>query len=183
MSQAISLLVVLIPLLLTLVLTFVYLSIFLSVFSLAPWVPSRRRDLKRAIGLSDLKAGEVFADLGCGDGRVVFAANKFWGARAKGIELAWPLHLFCQVKKHLFYRQRDIVFKCGNLFREDLSGIDVVFVYGLPGSLKKRLKGKLETELKSGARVISYGFAIEGLEPAKISRPDKKHSPVFVYKF
>jgi len=182
MSQITGLVAVLILSFLALGLTFAYLSIFLSVFSLAPWVPSMRRDLKRAIGLADLKAGEVFADLGCGDGRTVFAAHKF-GAKARGIELAWPLYLFCQAKKYFFYRQEDIVFKYGNLFRENLSDIDVVFVYGLPGSLKKRLKNKLETELKSGARVVSYGFAIKGLEPSKISRPDKKHSSVFVYNF
>lgn len=183
MPQTIGLIAVLILLFLALVLTFAYLSIFLSVFSLAPWVPSRSRDLKRAIGLSNLKTGEVFADLGCGDGRAVFAANELFRAKARGIELAWPLYLFCQAKKYLFYNQKDIAFKYANLFREDLSGIDVVFVYGLPRSLKKRLKNKLETELKPGARVISYGFAIKGLEPTKISRPDKQSGSVFIYQF
>jgi len=183
MPQTIELFALFILSLLALGLTFAYLSIFLSVFSLAPWVPSRSRDLKRAIGLSDLKAGEVFADLGCGDGRAVFAAHKFFGAKARGIELAWPLYLFCRAKKYLFYNRADIVFKYGDLFREDLSDIDVIFVYDLPGSLEKRLKSKLGTELKPGARVISYGFAIKGLEPSKISRPDKKHGSVFVYNF
>lgn len=42
----------------------------------APWVPTKSRDVKRAIKLSGLRSGEVFYDLGCGDGRVTLEAAK-----------------------------------------------------------------------------------------------------------
>jgi cyclopropane fatty-acyl-phospholipid synthase-like methyltransferase len=37
--------------------------------------------------LADLKPGEVFFDLGAGDGRTVIMAAKEFGARAVGVEL------------------------------------------------------------------------------------------------
>jgi precorrin-6B methylase 2 len=48
----------------------------LTALSFAPWVPTKKRDIVRAIKLSGLQSGEVFYDLGCGDGRVVIEAAK-----------------------------------------------------------------------------------------------------------
>jgi SAM-dependent methyltransferase len=183
MFQVIGWLIFIVLSFVSIILCLAYVSIFLSAFSFAPWVPSKNKDLARAIGLADLKSDEVFADLGCGDGRAVFAANRIFKVKAIGIELAWPLYLFCQAKKRLFYNQQDIVFKRANLFKEDLSQMDIIFVYGMPKPLKERLKSKLEMELKKGARVVSYGFPIAGLKPALVDQPSKKYSPVFVYRF
>ena len=42
----------------------------------APWVPTRRRDMERILALAKIKPGEVFYDLGCGDGRLLVAAAR-----------------------------------------------------------------------------------------------------------
>jgi cyclopropane fatty-acyl-phospholipid synthase-like methyltransferase len=43
--------------------------------------------VERMLELAELKPGDVLYDLGCGDGRIVVAAAKFYGIRAVGYDL------------------------------------------------------------------------------------------------
>ena len=52
----------------------------------APWVPLESHVVNNVMELAQIKPGEVFYDLGSGDGRLVIAAA-FRGARACGIEV------------------------------------------------------------------------------------------------
>lgn len=156
------------------------LSWGLAGFSLAPWVPCWKKDLKRIFKLAGLKDGETFYDLGCGNGRVIFYAAKHYNIRAVGVELAIPFYLICQARQ-LFYKDKDIKFKLKNLFKEDLSRADVVYFFGLPGSIKKKLKQKLERELKPGARVVSYSFSVPGWQPVVVDKPSDRELPVYLY--
>lgn len=52
----------------------------------APFVPLPASVIKNIINLAEVKEGDVFYDLGSGDGRVVIAAA-LKGAKAVGIEL------------------------------------------------------------------------------------------------
>ena len=160
-----------------------YITISINAFTFAPWVPSRMKDLKRALSLAGLEPGEIFYDLGCGDGRTVFFANKFFKAKAIGIERSWLLYLFCRLKKAIFYRHADITFHRRNLFKENLAAADVVYVYGLPHVLRNKVKAKLSRELKKGARVISYVFPIDGLTPTIADQATSRRYPVFIYWF
>jgi len=161
---------------------FCSITVLWAILSLAPWVPSRAKDLKRIFKLANLKPGEIFYDLGCGNGRIVFYANKNSQAKTIGIELALPFFLICKIRQ-IFHTNKNIIFKFKSLFKEDLSKADVVYVFGLPKALEKKLKQKLEKELKPGARVISYCFFIKGLEPKIIDKPDKKTNSIYVYQF
>ena len=149
--------------------------------SLAPFVPTRTKDLKRIFKLANLKQGEIFYDLGCGNGKLaIYAARKF-NVKAVGIEAAWPMWLICQWRK-LFYRSKNIEFKFGNLFNENLGEADMVYFFGMPDSIKKRLKEKLKQELKPGARVISYAFKVPGWQPQLVDKPSKKSASIYLYK-
>ena len=106
-----------------------FLSLFvLASLSFAPWVPTKRRDITRALKLADLKPGEIFYDLGCGDGRAVFTAGKEFQADARGIEIFPPLFLLCIIKKWSTRSKAKIW--CKNLFSTNLSDADVVFFFG-----------------------------------------------------
>jgi predicted RNA methylase len=119
------------------------------------------------LALSELKAGEVFFDLGAGDGRTVIMAVKEYGARAVGVELREDL-----VKKALgtVYEQglQDrITIVNSDMFTVDLSSADVVFLY-LTTSANEKIKPKLESELKHGVRVVSHDYEIVGWKPLKV---------------
>jgi predicted RNA methylase len=117
--------------------------------------------------LAELKPGEVFFDLGAGDGRTVIMAAKDFGARAVGVELREDL-----VKKALsnIYDsglQDRVTIVNGDMFGVDLSSADVIFLY-LTTSANEKVKPKLEVELKSGVRVISHDYEIVGWKPVKV---------------
>lgn len=144
----------------------------------APWVPSYRKDLYRALKLADLKAGETFVDLGCGDGRVVIEAAEKFGADATGYEIALPMIIVCMLRRR---RRERVRFVYKSLFTADLSKADVVYLFGTPPTLRGKLTAKLERELKPGARVVSYAFSIDGWTPAATDRPDPKSLPIRLY--
>lgn len=155
---------------------------WLTIHSFAPWVPAFKKDLPRIFRLAKVQPGEVFYDLGCGDGRtVVYAAEQF-KAQAIGVELIFPLFVVCQLRK-FFSQSKSIKFKNKNLFHEDLSGADVVYVFGIPRTLAHRVKEKFQKELKPGARVVSYVFKIEGLTPVAVDKPNAKDNSIYLYKF
>jgi len=148
--------------------------------SFAPWVPCWKKDLPRIFALINLKPGEIFYDLGCGSGRTVFYAAKNFGAQAIGLEFALPLYFYCQGKK-LLSRRRNVKFKWKNFFKENLADADAVYFFGLPKNIKRKLKNKLERELKPGARVVSYVFPIEEWQPVKVDKPHKDSVAVYLY--
>jgi len=133
---------------------------------IAPFVPSPPQVVQRMLNLAELKAGEVFFDLGCGDGRTVIMAAKDFGARAVGVELREDL-----VKKALgtIYEQNlqnRITIVNADMFNVDLTSADVIFLY-LTTSANEKIKPKLESDLKKGVRVISHDYEITGWKPFK----------------
>jgi tRNA A58 N-methylase Trm61 len=117
--------------------------------------------------LAQLKPGEIFYDLGAGDGRTIIMAARDFGAQAVGIELREDL-----VKKALnsiqeFRLQDKVKILHSDLFDVDLSQADVVFLY-LTTSANEKVKPKLEAELKPGTRVVSHDYEIVGWRPAKV---------------
>jgi len=161
---------------------FCSITVLWAILSLAPWVPSRKKDLKRIFKIANLKPNEIFYDLGCGDGRIIFYAHRNFNVKSIGIELALPLFLICKIRQ-IFHSNKNILFKYKSLFKEDLSKADVIYVFALPRTLEKKLKQKLEKELKPGARVISYCFSIKGLKPKVIDKPDQKANSIYLYQF
>jgi len=152
--------------------------------SFAPFVPCGKKELPRIFEVIALKDNEVFYDLGCGDGRVVFYAAQNFPVKAIGIELSLFFFLYCWIKSIFLSDKGDTNFKLRDLFYEDLSEADAIYVYGMPKVLEEKLRYKLEKELKKGARVIAYGFPIKGLEPESIRQPDENHKKsIYLYRF
>jgi SAM-dependent methyltransferase len=158
----------------------ILLSVAWSSVSLAPFVPARKYDLPRILALAALKPGENFFDLGSGNGRVIRYVAKNSLAEAIGVEAAWPLYFFSRVWQ-ILVRGGKIKFLWANLFKVNLAEADVVYFFGMPAAIKIKLKQKLEGELKTGARVISYVFPVEGWEADKISEEDGRVT-IYLYK-
>jgi len=169
-----------------LILSSMYLVVFLvfmgsllyAFSSLAPWVPSYKRDFERIFSLIDLQPHDIFYDLGCGDGRLVFGAAKR-GAKAKGIELALPMYLVCKLKE--LVSAGDTAFYWRNALKHDLSDATVVYLFGLPKTNANKLQKKLERELNPGAKVISYAFTIGDWVPVEKNKPQKNDFSIYLY--
>ena len=158
----------------------IVISLFISTISIAPWVPTRRRDLKRIFELADLKEGEQFYDLGCGTGTTVFYGARNSKATCNGVELSFALYIFCKARKFLS-GTKNTNFILKNAYNVDLSNADVIYVFGMVDRFEKLLK-KLKTDLKPGTRIISYAFKLPGLEPLRTSKPSDRDLPVYLYR-
>lgn len=163
----------------------VYLLLFLvlltavyGAWSAAPWLPTKRRDVKRMVDLAEIKPGEKAYDLGCGDGRLVFAAASR-GATATGIEVFFLPWLYAKVKSWFIPRTK-IIF--GDLFFQNISDADVVFIFLLDKSYK-RLVEKFSRELKSGARIVVGCWPIEEWQDKLVaSSKPTDNLPMYLYK-
>jgi len=133
----------------------------------APFVPSPVLVVQRMLKLADLKAGEILFDLGAGDGRTVTMAAKSFSARAVGVELREDLAKKALSTIHENGLGDRVTIVNGDMFDLNLSSADVVFLY-LTTSANEKIKPKLETELKKGARVVSHDYEIVGWKPLKI---------------
>lgn len=134
---------------------------------IAPYVPSPPQVIRQMLMLAELKPGEVFFDLGSGDGRTVVMAAKDFKARAVGVELREDL-----VKKALstiFEQglQDRITIVNGDMFNVDLTSADVVFLY-LTTSANEKVRPKLDSELKTGVRVVSHDYEIVGWRSVRV---------------
>ncbi|MFQ5999395.1 MAG: SAM-dependent methyltransferase [Candidatus Bathyarchaeia archaeon] len=134
---------------------------------IAPFVATPMPVVRQMLILSELKSGETFYDLGSGDGRAVIMAAKDFGAKAVGVELREDLTKRALSTIYELGLERRVQILQSDIFKVDLSSADVVFLY-LTTSANEKIKPKLESELKPGARIVSHDYEILGWKPYKI---------------
>jgi len=134
---------------------------------IAPFVPSPQTVVEYMLKLADLKAGEILFDMGSGDGRTVIMAAKTFGARGVGIELREDLAK--KAMNHIHENGLDdrVTIMNTDMFTVNLTSADVVYLY-LTTSANEKIKPKLESDLKKGARVVSHDYEIIGWRPVKV---------------
>ena len=135
--------------------------------SIAPYLASPMPVVRRMLECAEVKPGEVVYDLGCGDGRIVIMAAQEFGARGVGVEIREDLAKKAMDKvAELNLGDRVQIIK-GNIFDVDVSEADVVTLY-LTTSANRKIREKLERELKPGARVVSHEYEMPGWKPVKV---------------
>ncbi len=96
------------------------------------------------------------------------AAQEF-GARAVGVELREDLVKKAHEKIVELGLDSRIKIVRSDLFKVDLRSADVVTLY-LTTSANEKVKPKLESELKHGARVVSHDYEVLDWKPLKIDK-------------
>jgi len=135
--------------------------------SIAPYLASPMPVVRRMLECAEVKPGEVVYDLGCGDGRILIVAAQEFGARAVGVEIRDDLAKKAMEKVEELQLSDKIKVIHDNLFNVDISEADVVTLY-LTTSANRKIKDKLERELKPGARVVSHEYEMPGWKPVKV---------------
>jgi protein-L-isoaspartate O-methyltransferase len=136
------------------------------VSSLAPHVPTSEDVVKKMLELAELKIGEKLYDLGSGDGRIIIMAAKEFGAKAVGVELREDLVQFTRKKIEELGLTGTVRVIHGDLMQADIADADVVTLY-LTTSANEKITPKLEKDLRSGTRVVSFCFRVPSWEPTK----------------
>jgi SAM-dependent methyltransferase len=119
--------------------------------------------VERVLQVAAVKPGDLVYDLGCGDGRIVIAAAKNYGARGIGFEIDPDLVRQARANARSAGVEGRVAIQHADIFTLDLSGADVVTLY-LLSIANERLVPQLQ-HMRAGSRIISVEFAIEGFPP------------------
>ena len=131
---------------------------------LAPFDPTPQDVVERMLRLAALKAGDLLYDLGAGDGRVVIAAAKKFGIKAVGFEIDAGLVKLARENARQQGVEHLVEIRQQDFLTADLSVPSVVTLYlSYDGNLTVR--PRLMSQLKTGARVVSYTFDMAEWQP------------------
>lgn len=122
-----------------------------------PYVPTTPEAVEAMLKLADVNKTDIVYDLGCGDGRIVIAAAKNFGAHAVGIDID-PVRINEAKENAKKAGVKNLVrFEQSDLFKADFHEASVVSLF-LLSSVNLKLRPKLLQELKPGTRIVSNTF-------------------------
>ena len=128
-----------------------------------PFVPTPYVVVEEMLRLAKVGADDFVMDLGSGDGRILIAAARKFGARGVGVDLAPD-----RIEESVYSAQLQgvserVTFQQTDLFKFDLSRATVITMYLLP-SVNMKLRARL-LDLKPGTRIVSHDFDLEDWQP------------------
>jgi len=131
-----------------------------------PYVPTTEDAVQAMLKLAKVQKSDIVYDLGCGDGRIVIAAAKTYGARGVGIDIDPERIREAKENARKAGVEKLVRFEENDLFQADFREATVVSLFLLP-SINLRLRPKLLQDLKPGTRVVSNTFDMGDWKPDK----------------
>src|SRR4029453_2440200 len=123
------------------------------------FVPTPAEVVDAMLKLAKVTPKDVVYDLGCGDGMIVTAAAKDFGAKSIGIDIN-PVRVKEANERVAKAGVTDkVTIRNEDLFTANISDATVVTLYLLQ-SLNEKLIPKLNKDLKPGTRIVSQTFSM-----------------------
>jgi SAM-dependent methyltransferase len=139
-----------------------------------PYIPSTRGNTDEMLRLAGVTPNDVVYDLGSGDGRVVIAAARDYGARGVGIELDAKLVELSNANAREAGVAERTAFRAQDVFAANIGEATVVTMYLLSG-LVARLEPKLMKELRPGTRIVAHDYGFPKWKPDREWRISKHY--------
>ncbi len=139
---------------------------FVAPPDLAPYLPTPIGIVERMLGLAEVGPSDVVYDLGCGDGRIVIQAAKKHGARGVGVELHPGRIAGARKRARKEGVEKQVTFLQQDAKTVDISPATVVTLY-LTTSGNIKLRQILQSQLRPGTRIVSYGEDLGDWVPEK----------------
>lgn len=166
-------------LLLMLFASYVIASFGLTFLAGAPFVGTPKAVAREMLALAELKPGEVFTDIGSGNGTLLITAVKEFGAkRAVGYEINPVLVFWTKIRAALHGVSGEVEVRRANFFKTAIEPADVVGLFLLDKTMD-RLFEDLRQRMSPGTRVVSRGFQFQGVPFSK--RREGKKSTLYLY--
>ena len=127
----------------------------------APFVPTGNNEIEKILQKLKLKPGQIFCDVGCGDGRLVLAAVKNFGVMGIGTEINPLLVLTDRIQSKMRGIKANFLWLDFN--KKPLPKADVYYLYLWPGTVE-RIAQKFESQKLTGITVLTKGFEIKRLK-------------------
>ena len=131
-----------------------------------PYLPTTEEAVQAMLKLADVKSTDVVYDLGCGDGRIVVAAAKAFGAHGVGIDIDPQRIADANANAKKAGVEKLVRFEEADLFKADIHEASVVTLF-LLSSVNLKLRPKLIADLKPGTRIVSNTFDMGDWQAAK----------------
>ena len=123
------------------------------------FLPSDDAVVDAMLKLANVRKEDVVYDLGCGDGKIVIAAAKKYGARAVGIDIDPERIREATANAAAAGVSGHVTFVLGDIFDEAVPIKDATVVtLFLLQRLNKQLRPRLQRELAPGSRIVSNSF-------------------------
>lgn len=135
-----------------------------------PYVPTPPEVVDAMLKMAKVTKSDVIYDLGSGDGRIVIAAAKKYGATGVGIDINPTLVAEAKANAEKEGVADKVTFIEGDLFKQDFSKATVITLY-LLSSINLKLRPTL-LELKPGTRIVSHAFDMGDWRPDKTEYVD-----------
>ncbi len=132
----------------------------------APYVTTPLPVVDAMLKLARTRKSDVVYDLGCGDGRIVIAAAKRYGARGVGIDVDPERILEARANAKREGVESLVRFRAQNVYDVDFREATVVAMYLLP-DMHRKLSPKLQQNLRPGARIVTHTFDLGDWKPHK----------------
>lgn len=133
----------------------------------APFVPVPRQSMPGILDALDLRDGDVLVDLGCGDGRLLFAAVERANVQAIGIEIAFFPWAIASIRRAIHPKKQQITLHHASFFNIDLKAPNKVVCYLFPGLVDK-LDTKLAQDLRLGTKIVAIDFPFTHRKPTSV---------------
>ena len=142
-----------------------------------PYLPSTQVAVDEMLRLAGTGPDDLVVDLGSGDGRMVIAAARDYGARGLGIEIDPKLVAESEDNARQAGVADRVAFRQGDVLAADYREATVVTLYLLP-NLVEKLKPRLLAELKPGTRIVAHDYGFSDWKPDRERRHFQDLSPV-----
>jgi SAM-dependent methyltransferase len=144
------------------------------------WVATDLDVVAAMLDTAGVNSGDVVYDLGSGDGRIVIAAARRYGARGVGVDLDPALIAEARRNAARAGVTDRVTFLVQDLFQTDLRPATVVTLFLSP-EVNLRLRPKLLGELRPGARVVSHHFDMGDWRPERTVEVPQVPHPRWIY--
>jgi ribosomal protein L11 methylase PrmA len=134
------------------------------------------------LALASVRPGDVVADLGCGDGRIVIAAVKMPGVRGVCVDIDPERIAESKRNAETAGVSDRIRFVEGDLFKVPFSDATVMTLYLMP-DVNMRLRPRLLGELKPGTRIVSHAFDMGDWVPEERVTVDLQPQTYVLYRW
>ena len=135
----------------------------------APFVTTPSDVVDRMLSIANTGPADTVVDLGSGDGRIVIAAARKFGAKGLGLELDPKLVQQSREAARAAGVAERTEFRVQDVLQADFSQVNVVTVYLLPG-LMAQLSPLFLDKLRPGSRVVTHAFVFPSWKPDRIEK-------------
>ena len=153
-----------------------------------PYIPTPANVVDAMLAIADVGPQDYVVDLGSGDGRIVIAAAKRYGARARGIDLDQTLIAESRASAAREGVLDKVDFVHQDIFLADFRDATVLTMYLLP-EVNLELRPRILFDLRPGTRVVSHDWDMGEWEPDRrlvVEAPEKsvglkKESAIYLW--